>query len=83
MKDAGDKVSGHVSRLKSLSIIAQGSWEKRIIERINNQRAQANRKIPREDDCEATPKKRGRPKASSLLQRYPTLKVLSKGILKN
>ncbi len=31
---------------------------------------------PREDDGEATPRKRGRPKASSLLQRYPTLKLL-------
>ncbi len=43
---------------------------------IDNQIAQANRKRPREDDGEATPRKRGRPKASSLLQRYPTLKLL-------
>lgn len=53
----------------------QGSWEKRIIERINNQRGQAMRKRPRSDDDTSTPAKRGRPKESTLLCRYPALQL--------
>lgn len=55
-------------------LFLQGSWEKKIIERINNQKSKASRKRPRDE--ETTPKsKRGRPKLSATLSRYPPLDV--------
>ena len=49
----------------------KGSWEKRIIDRVHNIRSTSSRKRASTDDIEGTPTKRGRPKGSSLLNRYP------------
>ena len=63
----------HTCKLQHILIFLQGSWEKRLIERINNQKGSATRKRPRSDDEVTTPTKRGRPKESTLLCRYPAL----------
>lgn len=56
-------------------ITFQGSWEKKIIERVHNVSA-TMKKRPVSDDGESTPKaKRGRPRQQSLvLTRYPPLR---------
>ena len=52
----------------------QGSWEKKIIERIHNITSSTRKRQP-SNDLESTPKaKRGRPKQASILSRYPPMK---------
>lgn len=48
----------------------QGSWEKKIVERVHNVRSASLRKRPSTEDAEI-PRKRGRPK--SCMSRYPPL----------
>lgn len=50
----------------------QGSWEK-IVERVHNVRSASARKRPPSDEGEGTPRKKGRPKVSGVLSRYPPL----------
>ena len=54
--------------------MSQGSWEKKLIERVHNVRSAQVRKRPPPDGDASTPKK-GRPKSSAILGRYPTLEV--------
>ena len=72
LRTLGQRI-GVIKKLHRLKRL--GSWEKRIIERINNQRGQALRKHPvTSDDETSTPtRKRGRPKECTLLSRYPAL----------
>ena len=51
----------------------KGSWEKKIIERVHNVRSACAKKRPSVDEAQGTPVKRGRPKGTSLLNRYPPL----------
>ena len=52
-------------------ITLQGSWEKKIIEKVHNLKARTKRP----SDGEGTPKaKRGRPKVSLVLTRYPPMR---------
>ncbi len=54
-------------------IIVQGSWEKKVIEKVHNLKARTKRP----SDGEGTPKaKRGRPKVSLVLTRYPPMRDL-------
>lgn len=57
-----------------MSLLSQGSWEKKIIERVHN--VNATLKRPLSDDGDGTPKpKRGRPRQQSMvLTRYPPLR---------
>ena len=82
MRDVGLKVSGYVSYCVCvsacenwiMSLLPQGSWEKKIIERVHNVNATL-KKRPASDDGDSTPKpKRGRPRQHSMvLTRYPPL----------
>ena len=49
-------------------MLFQGSWEKKLIEKIHNLRPKAKRPL---DDAETPKAKRGRPKVSQVLTRYP------------
>lgn len=70
---------GHGRREKAwnsmLTVISQGSWEKKIIKRVHNVNATL-KKEPLRDDGDGTPKpKWGRPRQQSLvLTRYPPLR---------
>ena len=59
-----------------LCIHLQGSWERKLIERVtHNAYISANRKRDSDADGDSTPKaKRGRPEQSQVLTRYPPLK---------
>ena len=51
----------------------QGSWEKKLIEKVHNLKSRTKRP----SDGEDTPKpKRGRPKVSPMLTRYPPIRDL-------
>lgn len=54
-------------------ISLQGSWEKKLIDRINNseKHRKAKRKRASSDDDSTPPKKRGRPKKNISDSRYP------------
>ena len=54
--------------------LSQGSWEKKLIERVHNVRSAQSRKRPPPDGEMSTPKK-GRPKSSAVLNRYPPLEA--------
>jgi len=50
----------------------QGSWEKKLIEKVHNLRGRMKRL---NEDGNSTPKaKRGRPKVSCILTRYPPMR---------
>lgn len=49
----------------------KGSWEKKIIDRIHNTRSSKRLR----DDSDGSPRKKGRPKGSVLLNRYPPVRV--------
>lgn len=51
----------------------KGSREKKIIERVHNVRSASAKKRPPSDEGESKPVKKGRPKGSSLLNRYPPI----------
>ena len=53
--------------------LIQGSWEKKIVERVHNVRSASARKRPSAENEGCTPHKKGRPKASPTLSRYPPL----------
>ena len=57
----------------SLLSTIQGSWAKKIIERVHNIRSACAKKCPAIDDGQGTPVKRRRPKGLSLLNRYRQL----------
>ena len=58
--------------MKDTGASGYGSWEKKIIEKIRNLKARKAAKRSLEDSGADTPKaKRGRPKLSSVLTRYP------------
>jgi len=52
---------------------SQGSWEKRIIERVHNSRKRAASDCDDPTDTSTPKAKRGRPKMQSVLNRYPPL----------
>lgn len=49
----------------------KGSWEKKIIDRIHNTRSCKRVR----DDSDGSPRKKGRPKGSILLNRYPPVRA--------
>lgn len=88
LKDVGQNVSGYVSymyvhymcvslslsfALKSLIHHLQGSWEKKILERIHNINS-SSRKRQHSGEMETPKEKRGLPKQDALLSRYPPLR---------
>jgi len=52
---------------------SQGSWEKRIIERVHNSRKRAASDCDDPTDTSTPKAKRERPKMQSVLNRYPSL----------
>ena len=54
-------------------LITKGSWEKRIIDRLHNTRSASKRLCS--DSGQSSPCKRGRPKASVIMNRYPPVRV--------
>ena len=53
--------------------IFQGFWEKKLIDRVHNMRSSIKHSAG--EDVGASPCKRGRPKGSTLLNRYPPVRV--------
>ena len=71
MEGRGSERDGKVVCLYCLCF--QGSWEKKLIDRVHNMRSSLKRSVG--EDAAASPCKRGRPKGTLLLNRYPPVRV--------
>lgn len=83
MKDEGASVSGYVGYYNYYykhnylhCCFLKGSWEKKLIDRVHNTKGSAKRKAVGKPEGSREPK-RGRPRMSQTLLRYPPISVSS------